>query len=408
MISFLYSAAKRDGQTVRGEREAESRNALAAALRQEGLLLLDASVKGGLVALGTAGVSDLLARIRPISIIDKMFFTRNLAVMIAAGLPLPRALEASGEESSNPKFKKIMADIEASVVKGTSFAEALRPHEHVFGALFIHMVEVGEASGKLTLILKLLGNQMKKDVALRRRVRNAMMYPAIVLAAVFGIGTLMLLYVVPTLTATIEGLGGTLPLTTRLIIATSKLLVEYGLFVLAGIILIAVLIWRFLKTMQGKEWFDRVVIRTPLFGPLVQKFNTARLCRSLSYMLTAGVPIVQSLEITSRVLGNSVYEDAVREAAKGIEKGKELHMLLALHPHIFGPLVNQMVAVGEETGQLSAMLLRLAIFFEEDVADTTKNLSTIIEPVLMLIIGAVVGLFAVSMLQPIYGSLGNI
>jgi type IV pilus assembly protein PilC len=218
----------------------------------------------------------------------------------------------------------------------------------------------------------------------------------------------MMIYVVPTLTQTIKSLGVELPLTTQIIIWISDFMVAYLVFVLTGFAVLVVSVWRLLKTEKGKELFDRVVIKVPLFGPLVKKFNTARFTRTLSYLITAGVPIVRSLEITSKVLGHTLYRRVSQEAAKDVQKGKQLNEILGRHTEIFQPVVIQMIKVGEETGKVSDLMLRVAIFFEEDVTETTKNLSTVIEPILMIVIGTAVGFFAVSMLQPIYGSLGNI
>lgn len=353
-------------------------------------------------------LSDITSRLLPISLVEKMFFARNLAVMISAGLSLTRAMEALIQESANPKFKKILLEVNDSVIKGKPFADSLRIHEKVFGNLFINMISAGEASGKLTLVLKLLSNQMKKDYDLRKRVTGAMMYPAIIMTILVVIGTLMMIYVVPSLTAVIKDLGADLPLSTRIIIFTSEIIANYILWVLAAFVLWVFLLWRALKTEIGKKIFDHIVIRLPIFGELVIKFNTARFCRTLAYLITSGVPIVRSLEITGSVLGNSLFQKAIDGAAQDIQKGKQLSVLLAAHPRIFHPIVLQMMSVGEETGKTSDMMLRLALFFEEDVTNTTKNLSTIIEPILMVVIGTAVGFFAVSMLQPIYSSLGNI
>lgn len=267
---------------------------------------------------------------------------------------------------------------------------------------------MGETTGKLTLVLKLLARQMKKDYDLRRRVKGAMMYPAIIVSALLAVGTLMMIYVVPTLTQTIKELGVELPFTTRIIILVSDLLLNYALWFLAGAILAAALFWRALKTEKGKELFDRFIVRVPILGPLVKKFNAARFTRTLAYLITSGVPIVRSLEIVSRVLGNTLYRRAIKTASGDIQKGRPLNELLAVYPDIFQPVVIQMIKVGEETGKLGDLLLRIALFFEEDVNETTKNLSTVIEPLLMIVVGIAVGFFAISMLQPIYGSLGNI
>lgn len=410
MPLFTYSATDKAGATVKGEREAENEKALIQILKQDGLFLLEAKEKKtGLAKFNASiNVGEILSRIRPVNIVEKMFFARNLSVMIGAGLSLTRGLTALAEESTNPKFKKIILDINGGVVKGKSFAESLRIHEKVFGTLFINMVEVGETTGKLTLVLKLLANQMKKDYSIRKRVKGAMFYPAIIISALIIIGVLMMIYVVPTLSATIKELGVELPLTTKIVIGISDALVSYLIWFLAALSLAIFLFWRALKTARGKAIFDRIILKAPIFGALIKKFNVARFCRTLAYLITSGVPVVKSLEITSSVLGNTLYRAAVREAAVEIQKGKQLNQILGRNREIFQPLVTQMIQVGEETGKISDMLLRLALFFEEDVTSTTKNLSTIIEPILMIFIGAAVGFFAISMLQPIYGSLGSI
>ena len=408
MPLFAYSAADQGGKIVKGEREAGDQKALGQALRAEGLLVLDAAEKKGVGAIFRIDLGETIARIRPISLVDKMFFARNLSVMAAAGLPLTRGLEALAEETTNPKLKKLIADIKDAVVKGKSFAEALRRHRQVFGELFINMVEVGETTGKLTLVLKLLANQMKRDHALHKRVVGAMMYPAIILVALLGVGTLMMIYIVPTLAATLKELNASLPLSTRVIIILSEALLGYGLLIGALAAASGIGIWRIYRTGAGKEFFDRISLKLPIFGSLIRKFNSARFCRTLAYLITSGVPIVRSLEVTSGVLSNTLFRQALKGATAGVQKGEMLNVLLAKRPGVFPPLVIQMVAVGEETGKLSEMLLRLALFFEEEVADITKNLSTVIEPILMIVVGAAVGFFAVSMLQPIYTSLGNI
>lgn len=411
MSMFIYSATDRTGKVAKGERQAESEKILAQTLKAEGYFLLEAKERGagGLSSLYiNLSLSGLIARLKPISLVDKMFFARNLAVMISAGLSLTRSMEALKEESSNLKFKKILADVNDAVARGRSFADSLRMHPKVFSEIFVSMVEVGEASGKLTLILKLLANQMKKDHDLQRRVRGAMMYPAVIVIALFAIGTLMMIYVVPTLTQTIKELGVPLPLTTRIIITFSELIANYAVWFLIGLVLTVAAFWRILKTAKGKEIFDTFIIRVPIFGALVKKFNTGRLCRILAYLITSGVPIVKALEITSGTLGNTLYRQVTFTASKEIQTGKQLHTIFEPHKNIFQPMVIQMISVGEETGKISDMMLRLALFFEEDVTATTKNLSTIIEPILMIIIGVAVGIFAVSMLQPIYSSLGNI
>lgn len=408
MTLFTYSAADRSGKMNAGEREAASQEALAQTLKAEGLLLLNATEKKRMGSLIHLDIGKAIARIRPIPLEDKMLFSRNLSVMVNAGLSLTRALDALARETANPKFKKVIEDLQGSIVKGASFSEALRAHRAVFGELFSNMVEVGETTGKLSLVLKLLANQMHKDHSLRKRVKGALTYPGVILSALALVGAFMMMYVVPTITTVLKELGVPLPIMTRIIIAISDFMVAYALILplLAAGLIIG--FWRLLKVRRGKETFDLIVLKIPVFGPLIQKFNAARFCRTLSYLIMSGVPIVRSLEITASVLGNTLFRRAVGDAGRGIQTGRQLYAVLAEHPKLFRGVMIQMIEVGEETGRLSDMLLRVALFFEEDVTSTTKNMSTIIEPILMLMIGAAVGIFAVSMLQPIYTSLGNV
>lgn len=409
MTTFTYSISDQSGKVTEGEREADNERSLAEALKSEGFLLLSAKEKGKSKGWNIdINIGGFLSRLKPVSLVEKMIFTRNLAVMIGAGLSLTKALGALAEEASNKKFKDVISDINNSVIKGTSFAESLKLHKKVFGELFINMIESGETSGKLEKVLKLMARQMKRDHDLRSRVKGAMMYPAIIITALFGIGALMMIYVVPTLASTIKELGVPLPISTQIIIFISDLLVGYAIWVLLALIIITVVFYRLVKTKKGKEIFDTWILKVPIFGLLIKKLNVARATRTLSYLISSGVPIVRSLEITGSILGNTLYRQALVEAAVHIQKGKQLNEILREHPVIFQPLVIQMIQVGEETGNVTSMLLRIAIFFEEDVNNTTKNLSTIIEPILMVIIGTVVGFFAVSMMQPIYGSLGNL
>ena len=411
MLTFVYSAAKKTGEIEKGEREAENQQTLARALKQEGLFLVEAREKGS-GNVSTAGLNinldDYIAYITPIKLVDKMFFARNLAVMVEAGLSLTRALDALAEQASNKRFKKIIRDLDHSVTQGTSFSDSLRPHEKVFGSLFVNMVAVGEVTGKLTLVLKLLGNQMRKDNDLKKRVRGAMIYPAIIMSVLVVVGTLMMIYVVPTLTQTIIELDVELPLTTKIVIGTSNFIQNYILWVVAGVLAGSIVFWRALKTASGKTLFDRFVLKLPIFGSLIRNYNTARFCRTLAYLITSGVEFVTSLAITATALGNTLFKRAATAAAAEVQKGRQLHEIMQEYKAIFQPITIQMIEVGEETGKVASMLLRLALFFEEDVTNTTKNLSSVIEPILMVVIGVAVGFFAISMLQPIYGSLGSI
>lgn len=400
---FRYSAIDRLGVAQHGEREAPDEASLSKGLRTEGLLLtlanpVERSLLGRLGTISFGGVS----------LFDRMVFARNLAVMVGAGLPMTRSLEALEEQASNKKFKEIIRDLRERITKGLPFSQALLKHRETFGNFFIHMVEAGELSGKLEGSLKLLAKQMRRDHDLRAKVRGALMYPAIVTAALVLIGALMLKFVVPTLAATFADLKIDLPITTQFIILASGILERYALYVLGILALLVYGALRLLKWPPAAALSDRATLRIPLFGPLIKKMNAARMARTLSSLIGAGLSITKALEVTSGVLGNARFRDSVASAMGEIEKGRQLSEILKQFPDLYPPLVIQMIAVGEETGTLSHMLVRIALFYEEDVNNTTKNLSSIIEPILMIVIGAVVGFFAISMIQPLYSSLSNI
>ncbi len=410
MPLFSYAAIDRTGKEYAGERTAKDEQELADFLRSENLLLIksqDALVENGEKSLFMRA-SEKFEALMGVSLFDKLIFCRNLSVMIHAGLPLTRALQSIGEETNSAPFKAIIARIEDDVTKGKSFADALSAAEDTFGGLFVSMVQAGEVSGKLDQVLSLLARQMKKDYELRSRVRGAMMYPAIILTVLVLIGVLMMMYVVPTLSQALKDLGAELPLSTQLIIFMSDMVVNYFVFVFLAVCAAALLFYKFIRSEKGKPLWDAFVIRVPLFGALIRKMNMARVTRILAYLLASGVPIVRSLEIVSQVVGNTHYRVSLEELSQSVVKGETMGKFFHVRSDLYDPLVAEMVSAGEETGKTAQMLLEVAVFFEQDVNETTKDLSTIIEPVLMVCIGIVVGFFALSVLQPIYGSLGNI
>ncbi|MEK7464954.1 MAG: type II secretion system F family protein [Patescibacteria group bacterium] len=404
---YSYRAVDQHGRPATGEREAASERELADILRREGLILLDDES-----ASERRGRRRLAERVglhwNRVSLVERMVFARNLAVMIGAGLPLARALEALAAQAAKAKWGAILLSIRDGILKGQSFAESLKPHENIFGALFINMVESGEISGNLERVLKILAVQMKRDHDLRAKVRGALMYPAVVVGALVVIGVLMMVYVVPVLTQTFQELGVELPVTTRFIISSSAILLAFYWYFLAAAVIGILALIRVAKLPRVKRAFDILILRTPVFGALILKLNAARFSRTLSSLIASGIPITRALEVTASVVGNSQFTSTLHTAALAIQKGKPLSEILRGRPDIFSPMTVEMIHVGEETGTITKMLLRLALFYEEEVSNTTKNLASIIEPLLMIIVGAVVGFFAISMIQPIYGSLGNL
>jgi len=398
---YFYTAQSLTGESKSGILEAKDEHQLARTLRQEGLILIRAEPEEKLkekkfkISLPSLGVS----------LTEKIFFTRNLQVMISAGLPLPRALETLANQAKSQKFKMALLRIRDEVIKGESFSDSLAKYPDIFSELFQSMVKVGEESGTLEEVLKTLSRQMEREHDLRSKVKGAMIYPAIIILAMIGIGILMLVMVVPKLAETFEELAIELPIITKIVISFANFLIQKWYLVIIILLAIIFLFWQAMKTKTGKRIIDTFTLKIPIISSIVQKTNSAYTVRTLSSLISAGVPIVRSLEITSGTLGNIYYKSAIAEAAEKVRKGEKISEALKPYENIYPPIVIQMIAVGEETGETSNLLAQLAEFFEEEVSNATKNLASVIEPVLMIIIGAAVGFFAISMIHPMYAML---
>ncbi len=328
--------------------------------------------------------------------------TKNLAAMLTAGLSLSRALSVIERQSSNKYLKKLMTDVGNSIAKGSSLHEALGTHKDVFSGLYIAMAKAGEESGSLAESLSIVGLQMERTHALIRKVKGAMIYPAVVIVAVAIVGVLMLMFVVPTLSATFSSLGTELPLATRVIVALSDFIIGNFIAFIAVVLTLILLAILFIRSKVGGTLILKGVLHLPVIGELVRETYAARTCRTLSSLLSSGVPVLDGLAITEEVVGTPVFAHVVAEAQARVKKGDPLSAAFAEHTKIYPILVGDMLAVGEETGNVAEMLKKTAEFYEEDVSDKTKDLSTIIEPALILFIGIFVGIFAVSMIAPIY------
>ena len=402
MPRFSYLAKTLKGNPRSGTLEASNKKSLAKALREEGALLISAEEISQKTKAKDRLVS-LLPFLGKVSLKDKMMFTRNLEVMVSAGISLPRSLNTLSEQTDNKKFERIIKDVANQITKGSNFSDALASHKDVFSDLFVSMVKVGEESGNLSQVLGVLTHHMERDHELRSKVKGAMVYPAVIVAAMVGIGILMMAIVVPRLAETFEDLGIDLPLTTRAVIGTGKFIAEFWYLVIILIIGLVFLARVFLNTSVGKRFMALIFLKTPGISNLVGKTNAAYTTRTLGSLINSGVAIVRALEITASTLSNVYYRKAILSSAKEVKKGTRLSESLKTHGDLYPSLVIQMMAVGEETGASGDMLQKLAEFYESEVSRITKNISSIIEPFLMIIIGAAVGFFAISMLQPIYG-----
>jgi len=397
----MYAAKSMAGEEQKGSREAKDKFELAKSLRDEGYVLISAEEKK---SRGAFVMPSFLGRV---SVAERMIFARNLAVMVAAGLPLARSLEILSQESKNQKFKETLLAVAALIKKGTNFSEALKEFPSVFSSLFVAMTASGERTGKLEEALKLIAHQLKREYDLQRKIRGAMIYPAVIIFAMVGIGILMLIYVVPTLISTFQELNIELPLLTRIVIGISDFLINHLILGILLIITLILSVYSAARSKAGKSTIDAVILKIPVIAGLVRKNNAARTCRTLGSLVGSGVEILEALDITQNVLQNHYYKNILTEAKKSVEKGEPISKIFIANSKLYPSLVGEMMAIGEEIGKLSEMLFRLAVFYENEVGQATKDLSTIIEPALMIIIGAVVGLFAVSMIQPLYNIVGS-
>ncbi|KKR04149.1 MAG: Type II secretion system F domain protein [Parcubacteria group bacterium GW2011_GWF2_39_13b] len=403
MPTFIYKARAQDGGEKSGVIEAVSKSALAMQLHQEGYFLTSVILAGNEKTIGFA--SRFLNSVRllaGVSLAEKMIFSRHLAVMIKAGLALPRSLEILSSQTKNKYFKRIINAVKESVSRGQNFSDSLNQYPDVFSEFFISMVKVGEAAGNLDNILVSLASQMEKDHELRSKVRSAMIYPAVITVVMVGIGILMMVTVIPKLSATFIELNLALPWSTQLVMGVSSFLSNNIIISLIIIVFAILLIRLFLNTKAGKHIADRLILNVPPFSTLSRKINSAYFARNLSSLIEAGVPILNALQIVAKTLSNSFFQDSLIWSSSQVQKGDPLSKVLQNFPQLYPAMVAQMIEVGETTGTLSAVLTHLADFYEGEVTDITKNLSSIVEPVLMVLIGIVVGFFAISMIQPMY------
>ena len=405
MPKYFYIAKSLKGEEKIGYLDAKDVHQLARALKQEDLVLIKADEEEKTIK---KKFEIQLPFFGGVSLQEKIFFTRNLRIMINAGISLPRSLNTLSSITKNKKFKKTISAIVDEINKGRSFSETLLEHPDIFSELFCNMVRVGEESGTLENVLKNVTTQMEREHDLKSKVKGAMIYPAVILFAMVGIGILMMIMVVPKLAQTFEEIGAEMPPTTKIVIFFANFLVTKWYLLILIIFLLAFFLRMALKTKKGKKAVDLFSLKMPIISPLIRKTNSAYTTRTLGSLVASGVPIVRSLEIVSGALGNSYFKSAILEAVEKVKKGERLSQSLKEHEDIYSPIITQMLEVGEETGETSDILEKLADFYEEEVTNITKNMASIIEPVLMLVIGAAVGFFAISMLQPMYSMLGAI
>ena len=399
MSHFIFKAKKPGGEVYSSERDAADRYELYRIIRESGDELVSVEEKSARKGLKMNISFGFLKRVKAI---DKINFARNLGSMLEAGLALSRALSVLEKQSHSKALKEILSTVITDIDKGSTFADALSHHPKVFSALLISMVHAGEQSGTLAESLKSVATQMESSFALERRIRGAMMYPAVILCAMIVIAILMFIFVIPTLLGTFTSLHVQLPFATQVVLDVSNIIQRQGLFVALGVaVFIAAYVW-WSRKPSGKKIIHAVLLKFPIIGTLVQEVNTARTARTLSSLLGSGVDVVESLTITAAVVQNVHFRKVLTQAGEAIKKGDLMSKVFSEHDKLYPVFFAEMLSVGEETGKTGEMLQGVAHYYEEDVDQKTKDMSTVIEPFLMLMIGGAVGFFAVAMISPMY------
>jgi len=333
---------------------------------------------------------------------DIVVFTRQFATMIDAGLPLVQALDILSTQVENKSFGKVLAQVKIDVESGSTYADALKKYPRVFSELYANMVAAGEAGGILDTILNRLSAYIEKAMKLKKKVKGAMVYPAVVTSIAVMVIAVIMIFVVPTFSKMFTTLGGTLPLPTRIVINLSNFIAGIGGLLVAGaIVAIVVFIVQFRRTEKGKHITDKILLRLPIFGMLINKVAVAKFTRTLGTLVSSGVPILDGLEITAKTSGNKVIEYAIMEVRKGVVGGKTLAEPI-MKAKVFPPMVTHMIAVGESTGALDAMLGKIADFYDDEVDASVSNLTAMMEPMLMVFLGTAVGFIVISMYLPIF------
>lgn len=346
-----------------------------------------------------AWVANHLTRVPTV---QKILFVYNLYIMIRAGLSLVAALKILGAQIEHPTLQRLIGDITAQVEKGRPFSEVLAEFPRLFPPLYVSMIAAGETAGKLETALEQVAAQLKKSHELTARIRGAMIYPAVIIVAMIGIGIEMVVFVLPKIIVMFEDFGAALPLPTRILVATVTFTQQQGVWVGLGVLGLGLLGWWLRRQTAIKFWLHGLVLHLPVAGPIIKKINLARFTLTLSSLLGSTIPIIEAARITAAVLGNRRYRAALLGAAETLKSGETLSSILSRHRPLFPPMVTQMIMVGEESGQVETMLNELANFYSAEVDNTMKNFSTIIEPIIILLLGLGVAGIAVAVIMPIY------
>lgn len=403
-MQYSYTAGNADGKTTQGLIESSTKEAAIASLHKQGLHPIIVKPAGSKTS-GLARFKRKKVRLR-----ELVVFSRQLSTMVSAGVPLNRALATLQTQADTPYFRSVIGAIGKDVQAGTSLGESFSKHPNVFSEVYINMIKAGEAGGILDEILKRLADQVEQESSMKKKIKSAMTYPIVILSitivAFFGI----MIFVIPKIGKIMTDLGGPdaqLPVYTRAMLSASDFLRSYAPFIIVAVAIIVYFIRRYIKTPKGKYKLHETLLRIPVINTIIIKVAVARFARTFASLMTAGVGVLDALEVTGGAIGNKVIEKELKEAAKEVKNGKQLSEPLSQSKH-FPPIVGQMLAVGEETGQMDTILIKVADFYEEEVTAVIDGLSSIIEPLMIIVLGSIVGLIAASVMGPIANLSKNI
>lgn len=405
MARFTYQAINRQGNTVNGVVEATDRSSAMSTLAREKLQPL--SIKEERRGLGSIDLNIFKNRIKNA---DLVMFTRQLSTMVSAGVPLLRAINAMQKHTESQALSTVLEQVSKDIQGGAPLADALAKHPRAFNEVYVNMVRAGEAAGILDEILKRLALQQEKNAAIIKRVRSAMTYPAILLIITIGAFFGLMIFVIPQIGAIIQDLGGPgaeLPLLTRIMLGISSFFQNYWYIIIGGLAGLIFLLTRYVRTPGGRRAFHGLLLRIPVVRTIIIKVACARFSRTFAALLGAGVSVLEALKISGRAIGNVLYDEEIDRAIEEVKNGKQLSEALSDSP-LFPPIISQMMAVGEETGKTDVTLVKVADFYDEEVDLLIDGLSSIIEPVMIVIMGSMVGLIAASVMGPIAGIAQNI
>jgi type IV pilus assembly protein PilC len=403
MPTFNYTATNAQNHTITGSLEATDRSSVIAALAKQSLRPI--SIKDGSSSKNQFSLGDLLGA-NKVKADDIVMFTRQLSAMISAGVPILRALSSLGDHAESPALKKIIDNIVKDVQGGSPLADALGKYPNTFSDYYVNLLRAGVAAGILYDILKRLALQQEKNAAIRKKVKSAMTYPMVLIfitiLAFFG----LMIFVIPMIGKTIKDLAGpdaSLPAITQIMLAISGFMINFWYILLPILVGGIIALLRYLKTPVGKAQFHHIILKLPGIKTIIRKLAVARFARTFSALMGAGVAVLEALDVTARAIGNTVYEKALKDAAEQVKNGKQLSEIIEADTELWPAIVAQMLAVGEETGQTDTVLVKVADFYEEEVDVAIDGLSSIIEPVMIVVMGGMVGLIAASVMSPIAG-----